>query len=135
MGQKNLQGKSAIRKRRYGESDGYKSAKLKKLRIYMSLSSTVVSHPLEFNPSTAPSTSKLFLRSANPCTASSFFVHLLLTETHNLFTRPKKSNSSNLYFTDVVGSGSIRTQVPLKGTNTDPSPKTATLIGFTVIAA
>ncbi|PMD63166.1 uncharacterized protein K444DRAFT_329346 [Hyaloscypha bicolor E] len=55
-------------------------------------------------------------------------------DNHHLFTKPKKSKSSDFRFTEVVRLESILTHVPLEGTNTDPFPKTATLIRFIVIA-
>jgi hypothetical protein len=90
---------------------------------------------LEFNASTAPSTTKLFLGSVIFFTLSSRLVILFCMENHHLFAKPKKSKSSDLCFTEVVRLESLLTHVPLKGINTDPFPKTVTLIRFIVIAA
>jgi hypothetical protein len=102
--------------------------------VYSIQTSYGVNQPLEFNASTAPSTSKLFLVSVIFFTLISCLVSLFFMDNHHLFTKPKKSKSSDLRFTEVVTLESILTHVPLEGTNTDPFPKTVTLIRFIVIA-
>src|SRR5882757_7382507 len=53
--------------------------------------SYVVNQPLEFNASTARSTTMLFLGSVFSFTLSSRLVSLLFMVNHHLFTKPKKS--------------------------------------------